>query len=139
MVGGRPLDLGPGGNDRGAGETAPESGAGIVKETAVVDFCQTPVETGLMLVMTGAEFGEDAFAVGRNDRVKVGAKFGTGVLSEDGLLLALAENGDGFGDGVLAQGQVGGEAGGERAGGERDEKTEAKAELHGNGCRGTGR
>ena len=47
-----------------------------------------------MLVVAGAEFGEDAFPVGRNDGVQVGAEIGLRVLREDGSGHVVTIDGD---------------------------------------------
>ena len=46
----------------------------IVEVVALVHAGEAPVETGLVFVMTGAEFGESALAIGSNDGVDVGSR-----------------------------------------------------------------
>ena len=52
---------------------------------ALVHAGEAPVETGLVFVMTGAKFGERAFAIGSNDGVEVWASGRAGDLSENGF------------------------------------------------------
>ena len=48
----------------------------IVEVVALVHAGEAPVETGLVFVMTGAEFGERAFSIRGNDGVEVGRVVG---------------------------------------------------------------
>ena len=140
VVGGGPFNLRALRDDGGAGDAAPVTVAGVVEIVAAVEAGETPVEAGLVFVMAGAELGEDAFAVGGFDRVDVGPEIGAGVLREDGLLFAGAEDGDGFGDGVFAEGELDGEGGGDgAAGGDAKQGKEAErthGETHGRGVAG---
>ena len=52
---------------------------------ALVHAGETPVETGLVFVMSGAEFGEVTFPVGSDDGVEVRASGRAGDLSENGF------------------------------------------------------
>jgi len=86
-----------------AGDAAPVVFVGIREIVATVDARQTPVDTGLMLVVAGTVFREHAFAIGRNDGVQVGAKIGTGVLREDRRGDAVAEDRERLRGGVLTE------------------------------------
>ena len=57
----------------------------IVEVVALVHAGESPVETGLVFVMTGAEFGEVTFSIRSDDGVEVWAGCRAGDLSENGL------------------------------------------------------
>ena len=107
-----------------AGYAAPVAIGGIVEIVAAVDAREAPVDAGLVLVVAGAELGEHALPVGRNDRVQVGAKIGFRVLREDGCDDVVTIHGDRVRAGVLAQREVGGVGGGQGGGEEGDVETE---------------
>ena len=50
---------------------------------ALVHAGEAPVETGLVFVMTGAEFGEDSFSIRGNDGVEKGPLARSRGLGED--------------------------------------------------------
>ena len=52
---------------------------------ALVHAGEAPVETGLVFVMTGAEFGEVTFSIRSDDGVEVWASGRAGDLSENGF------------------------------------------------------
>jgi hypothetical protein len=62
--------------------------------------------------MAGAEFGEHALAVWRDDGVQIGAEIGFRVLREDGFDDVVTIHGDRVRAGVLTQREVGGVGGG---------------------------
>lgn len=51
---------------------------------AAVYTSKAPVKTGLMFVVSGAKFGESAFAIWSNDRVEVGSRRRGSDLGENG-------------------------------------------------------
>ena len=57
----------------------------IVEVVALVHAGEAPVETGLVFVMTGAEFGEFTFSIRGDDGVEVWASGRTGDLGENGF------------------------------------------------------
>ena len=57
----------------------------IVEVVALVHAGEAPVETGLVFVMTGAEFGEVTFSIWSDDGVEVWASGRAGDLSENGF------------------------------------------------------
>ena len=58
-----------------------------------------------MLVVLGAELGDDALAVGRRDRMEIRPRVGPGVLREDGIAAASAKDREGAGALVLPDDQ----------------------------------
>ncbi len=66
----------------------------IVEVVALVHAGESPVETGLVFVMTGAEFGEVTFSIRGDDGVKVGAGGRAGDLSKNGCRSGLAVDGN---------------------------------------------
>lgn len=66
----------------------------IVEVVALVHAGESPVETCLVFVMTGAEFGEVTFSIRSDDGVKVWAGGRAGDLSKNGFRSCLAVDGD---------------------------------------------
>ena len=63
-------------------DASPVCGAGVVKVVPTVQTCEAPVETGLVLVVSGTVLREESFAVRCDDRVQVRAEVLPGVLGE---------------------------------------------------------
>ena len=53
-----------------------------MEKIASVDTGESPIESCLVLVMSGTEFRQDALTIGCEDGVEVGSKVRTGVLSD---------------------------------------------------------
>ena len=66
----------------------------IVEVVALVHAGESPVETGLVFVMTGAKFGEFTFSIRGDDGVKVWAGGRAGDLGKNGFRSGLAVDGD---------------------------------------------
>ena len=64
MVNSGPFDFAALRDDRLAGDAAPVAVVGVVEIVSAVDAREAPVDAGLVLVVIGAKFGEDALAVG---------------------------------------------------------------------------
>ena len=93
------------GSDEDLGEISfPVIRLEIVEVVALVHAGEAPVETGLVFVMTGAEFGEFPFSIRGDDGVEVWASGRAGDLSENGGVTAA--NGDEFSLGVVVESQV---------------------------------
>ena len=75
----------------------PVVGLEIVEVVALVHAGESPVETCLVFVMTGAEFGEVTFSIRSDDGVKVWAGGRAGDLSKNGFRSGLAVDGDSSG------------------------------------------
>ena len=121
VVNGGPLDLATLRNDQLTRDASPVTVVGIVKVVAAIDAGESPEESGLVLVMPRAEFGEHVRTVRGDDRMKVGTEIRPGVLGEDRLRDIVTIDRDRVRGRVLAQREVG-SAGRMEGGGENGEE-----------------
>ena len=85
----------------GGRDSPPVVARRIVEEVATVEPGEAPVEAGLVLVVLGAEFGDQALPVRSGDRMQVGPCIRSGILREDGLAPTGAKDRQGPGSFVL--------------------------------------
>lgn len=89
-----------------------------MKVIASIEPGEPPIKASLMFMMAGSVLREDTLAVRGDNGVEVGPKVRLGVLCEDGLRVAFAENGDLTGArvvfGAQGRGMYGGYEPGER-------------------------
>ena len=104
VVGSLPGDRGTGALNDFGGVAFPVIALEIVKVVAAVDTSKPPIKSGLMFVVSGAEFSECALAIGSNDGMEIGPRSGASDLGENGGVTAA--NGDESSLGVVVESQV---------------------------------
>ncbi len=146
LINRRPLHHLAFGHEHRARHLAPEARARIVKVVASIHLLQSPVESGLMLVMCWAILGQQALAIRSHNRMEVRPKIRTRILREDCLRVVFAIDRDRVrriiltqrehrivGRGLRAAKKAQSKEGEEMAGFHVDSNTPFHSEIHGLG------
>jgi hypothetical protein len=77
-----------------------------VKIVAAINARKTPIEAGLVFMMTRTIFGEDTLSIRSYDRMQIGPEIRLDILDDNWAIFSLAVNRNGTGRFILLQTQA---------------------------------